>query len=534
MMSPQNISEESQINEKVFRLVSYGLAALMMVCLALTMGSLVIRLIPTWQSWGIAILSFFISLERLYTHKQFRYYPFLNLERFLSFLTRWTIVLILVKLVVGLSHGLAYFLEQIPLWQKEFLGAFIDAELVIGMFIVAASWMLSGSFAALLNEMSIRQPMLEASPDGQIKPIRIQLLDLILISCAFLVFVTSLTRIDLRAMLTESKLIILNLPPLAGGGTSTLFYFMFGLTLLSQTHFVNLHTHWSLENIPVSGNLSRDWAIYSIAFLLGLILIVSLLPTNYSLGLLGVLGAILDAIFKIIFYIAQGIMLVMVMIIGLTLQLLTSGQAQQESMPQTVTPPVITNPTEFVFPPWWPLVKSVFFWFSFTVLVIFAVAWYIKQHQEILEALRKLPVWQAALKFWAWLRNTSARVRDGLSKTVQDSRKRLRAQLSNAQYTLRSRLLNFRELTPRRKVFFFYLALIRRSEETGLERRSSQTPYEYAATLDKAFPVVGEDIDSLTEAFIDARYSRREIGSEDVSLVKRYWNKIRQALHRKP
>jgi hypothetical protein len=82
-------------------------------------------------------------------------------------------------------------------------------------------------------------------------------------------------------------------------------------------------------------------------------------------------------------------------------------------------------------------------------------------------------------------------------------------------------------------VYFFYQALIRRGNEAGLARSLSQTPYEYASTLDDALPDVEEDVDAITEAFVEARYTPRVVEKQKAGLVRTYWNRIRKALRAK-
>ncbi|MBN1668168.1 MAG: DUF4129 domain-containing protein, partial [Anaerolineales bacterium] len=77
-----------------------------------------------------------------------------------------------------------------------------------------------------------------------------------------------------------------------------------------------------------------------------------------------------------------------------------------------------------------------------------------------------------------------------------------------------------------------YLALVRRGTEQGLQRPDSQTPYEYAESLDQAFPDVDDEIDSLTEAFIEARYTRHAVEQEDAGRVRTYWDRIRRVFRR--
>ena len=90
--------------------------------------------------------------------------------------------------------------------------------------------------------------------------------------------------------------------------------------------------------------------------------------------------------------------------------------------------------------------------------------------------------------------------------------------------------INPRRLDPRQRVYFFYQALIRRGTESGLPRGLSQTPYEYASTLDDALPDVDEDVDAMTEAFVEARYTPRVVEEGKANLVKTYWDHIRRAL----
>jgi hypothetical protein len=46
-------------------------------------------------------------------------------------------------------------------------------------------------------------------------------------------------------------------------------------------------------------------------------------------------------------------------------------------------------------------------------------------------------------------------------------------------------------------------------------------------------PSEEEDIDSITAAFVQARYSRQEVDSRKVDLVRATWGRIRRALQMK-
>jgi hypothetical protein len=92
--------------------------------------------------------------------------------------------------------------------------------------------------------------------------------------------------------------------------------------------------------------------------------------------------------------------------------------------------------------------------------------------------------------------------------------------------------VNLRRLSPRQRVQFFYLAMVRRGGEAGVGRQPLHTPYEYAIILREGRPEVKDEVTGLTEEFVEARYSRREIALEEARLVQRYWDRIKRALRR--
>ena len=107
---------------------------------------------------------------------------------------------------------------------------------------------------------------------------------------------------------------------------------------------------------------------------------------------------------------------------------------------------------------------------------------------------------------------------------------RLRTLRTRPGLTAPGGFLSLRRLDPRQRIYYFYLALVRRGSERGLARSASQTPYEFAARLETALPTVDTDIESLTDTFVEARYSRRAVPAEKANLVKATWARIRHAL----
>jgi hypothetical protein len=536
-MRLKDFPEETRINEKVFRLVSYVLVAMMLACGALTVIHLITRLIPPWKPWYIAVICFAIALDALYSYRRYSQMSIFSSEWFLSVGTQLVIYLVVIRVAIGVSHGLDVFLAELSSGWFAFLLSFFTIEAFIISVLAIITWLLSGYFAELLDEMGLDQALVlqdaESGVPTDVPPARDRLISLVFSVGSVLVMLTALMRLDLRALSDQTRSLFLDVPSLSSGGVSTLLYFMLALALFSQTQFVSLHISWSLQRIPVNRTVAGRWALYSLIFLLLLAGIVSLLPTSYSLGLLAAVGFVLNALGWVLFLIAQLLLTILLLIISLPFLLFGKQPPVQATPP--ATPEIPELPAEMLNPaapfPWIELLKSLLFWGLFLGVLIFSLSQYLRQHEEVLQAMRKMPGWAWLARFWDWLRGAFRTVRAGISDAVATGwerlqpRRRLMPELGG--------WINLRRLDPRQRVYFFYLALVRRSGETGLPRRQSQTPTEFAATLDSALPEAEPDIDGLTTAFIEARYTPRPVEAEKVNVVKEYWEHIKRALRGK-
>ncbi len=525
-LNPLTSSQGTGVNVGTYRLVSYALVAAMMACAALTVVNLITRLLPSWQPWYIVVVCFLVALDRLYTYRRFRDWMFMSKEWLLRFGTQLIVMIVLTRLVVGLSHG----------WRPFLTEFFFSDEFWVVLALVLATWAFCSNFAALLDDIGLDQQLTiqETVDSGQKRPTaRQRLMSLFFSLGSVLVVFTALARLDLRAMLIDrTGFSLLGLPALAAGGGSTLLYFMLGLALLSQTQFITLHVRWDMQHIPVSRELAGRWAAYSLVFLVFMAVVVSLLPTGYSMGPIQVLSYLLSLVIYAFTFIAYGIFGVVLTLVNIVAALFGLQPTAANLNVSTIKPPdALTDANAAIASPaWWELLKSLLFWGIFLGVLLFSAVHYLRQHQDALDTLRKLPGWRFLEQLWGWMRGLFTNVKEGVSRAVEAGRARLRARRAAARELLERGFLSFRSLDPRQRVAFFYLALVRRGGESGLPRGRSQTPSEYAATLEVALPDVDREIDSLTEAFIEARYSQRPVQPEKANLVKTTWARIRKAL----
>lgn len=530
-MKTSEISSEARFNEITARLIGYTLVAALMTCAGLTLVSFVGRLSGTWEPWYLAVLVFVTTLERLYTQRIFSQLSIFSQEWLTAHAAQWVILTLFSRLVIGLAQGLPAFLAEIPLWRTDFLNQFFSTELFAVLGVVIVVWVISGYYAELLDSLGLNQTIAKreaplAEPGEE--PARDRLLNLIFSTGTLLIILTAMVRMNLRGILFgQERFAYAQLPILEGGGASTLLYFMFALALLSQTQFIDLHTTWSLQRIPITREVARRWAQYSLVFLLLIVALVSALPTSYSLGVLNLLSAALNAIFGFLFNLIQ--IFISLLFFLLSLPFLLLGQETPEQLSPAAPAPEKFQPTEaLTSPAWWEASKTILFWILLAGILLFSLVVYLRQHQELLQDLKKIRVWAALTEFWQWLTGNFGRLKTNLEQIVAAGRKRLRR--APAGNWLESGFLNLRRLDPRQKVYFYYQALLRRSGESGLPRSLSQTPSEFATHLEHALPEAEPEIDALTEAFIAARYTRQPVETEQANRVKGYWERFKQAL----
>ncbi len=305
-------------------------------------------------------------------------------------------------------------------------------------------------------------------------------------------------------------------------------YFFLALVLFSQTQYALLHGQWFWHGTTVHPLLTRRWIRYSLIFFALLALISFLLPTDYSMGLLETLNYVLNLI---VYFGSILLQLLLLPFIWLLSMAGCSRQQPAEPTPEPFVMPTPTPPPAAIAPmPWLQLLQSILFWVIFIGIISYAIAQFIRQNPQMFAMLERIRIFRWVGSLWSWVRTLLEGASRQVSAAFNQARIRLSAaRAANVRNPLQ-RWLNFRQLNPRQQVIFYYLRLIDRGGEHGLKRRIDQTPYQYAETLESNLPEVEEDIEGITEEFIEARYSRHAIDQQHTSLVQRFWRNITRSL----
>lgn len=78
-----------------------------------------------------------------------------------------------------------------------------------------------------------------------------------------------------------------------------------------------------------------------------------------------------------------------------------------------------------------------------------------------------------------------------------------------------------------RSIRAIYRALLKRAANMGYTRTRDETPYEFRERLHAAEPAIAPEVELITEAYVQARYSGKQPGKADISRVRALWVALR-------
>jgi hypothetical protein len=185
-------------------------------------------------------------------------------------------------------------------------------------------------------------------------------------------------------------------------------------------------------------------------------------------------------------------------------------------------------------PDWLLLLRTVALWALLLGLILVVARRFLQDRAAIWSrqgrpSLRQL-FRQAWAALWAWLR--------GLTRTVSQAvGQRLPRRLSRWPGAGRAgdrpwRFFRLSGLSPRERILYYYLSILKRARRKGYPRPPTRTPYEFEEDLAPHLPEAAGDWEALTEAFVEARYSRHEVLEVEDRTVRSHWERVRAVLRR--
>jgi hypothetical protein len=536
-MSSRTLFEPSMWKEHFPIFASHLIVAAMMGCFLITVVQVGSRVAPGWDGDFLIIAGLGASLEAMIARRRLKSYAALSPEWLAAHAAEWVVLLVFIKLVYYAVNGFDRLLTDLALWQQNFLSNFLTGEYLAAVTVIFLVWLWSVSLSNALVELidEEQEPRLDRETGHPVMraSIRRRLADQVLWVGILMIFITSMLQLDWLSGWLPG-------PPHRGGYYNLLAYFLLALILLALTQFSTLRISWIREDIPFRREVTYRWALYSFLLILGLALLASLLPTRYSIGLLTVLNYLVGFFMWAVRILFNLLALPFFLIWMLLSRLMSreNGQEEEPLMPELPFRSEVTDAAGAPIP-WLELLKSLAFWVVFAGVILIAVRYYLQEHPELAVRLSQVTPLRWLSTAWQWLRAWGRGVNRQVGAALGERLRRLRSRAMQASGQGAWGYVNPRRLTPRQRVMFFYLAMVRRGGESGLPRQASQTPYEYSNRLQANLPSQGDGVDiqqdilSLTERFVEAKYSRHEVTDEQASLARRTWERLRRALSRR-
>lgn len=495
----------------------------MMGCIALSLVRLIQLFFPGWNGGFMVVGCVLAAVEANYSYRLVRS-RHLSGSQLVSFRAA-EIALFLILLRVGAYAGEPWrdIVRDVQAWPRDPL-RILDLEVLYAFVLVLLSWSVSTKTTYDLER--IGEPPVR---DKYYVPPVEALTDRFFWGGALLLWIAGVTRIGIASLLDLSR------PSVPGLIGNVLLYFVLGLIMLGQMQFTRLSERWRKEGMAVPARLIGGWVRYTLILIVLAGLVAFVLPTAYTLPLLDIAAILLNAIFYVFHVIFQLVILLSFLLLIPLLRLL--GMDPDVERPDAVPPPDLDRlmpdaPDAAGSPPWFEIVRSLLFWAVALTVVFYIIRSYLRDRPELVAAFLDLRPLRAVRHLLRALRDQVAALFGAARSRIPDRIRSLRPgrRGQGGEQEGAPHLFPLSELRRRKRTLYYYLSTLRRAAQRGYPRRKSQTPYEYDTELASNVPQVEVELDRLTDAFVEAQYSRHDIEREREDRLRADWRKIRAAL----
>ena len=500
--------------ENLFRPLAVGIMA---GCIALSLANLIHLFLPTRNGVLLVVGCVLAALEAQYSYRIIKTREIRSGDITTFRVVELATIFILLKIGSYLGDRWIDVLADIRAWPYNPIAILFDAETVVAFTLALLSWLTSTLTARDLNQ--IGQPP-ERIPN-YISP-REHLANRFFWGGIVLLIIAGIVRLG------AADLLNLNRPSAPGIVLNVLVYFLLGLAMLGQAHFTRLYRLWQSQKIQVTEELAGRWARYSLIFIGLAAAVAFLLPTGYTFGLLEIAATIISAIGYIFMLIGILLSFLLALLMIPLSWLFSNTPTTSEIPPLRFPPPEVSSAAAAGgAPDWWEILRSLLFWVAALGMVTYIIRSYLHDHPELLAALTSLKPIRFLRRLLAalWRRLT------GLADAVGERLPRGLLQRARREPSKTpSRFFRLGALSPRERILYYYLSILRRAGRLGLPRRRTQTPHEYDDTLGPHIDPAQREMSQLTQAFVKARYSRHTFDREQDKQTRARWQRVKAAL----
>lgn len=532
------------------RLIRPLLISLLATAVAIALLVIVRSLSPQMEWMLLVPLCFFVALEGAYTTAWLKNPDSYGVDRLVYRLTEIFLIIVIARLYSWTVFGEGFpSPDEMRLYLSAPVTLFAVGGFITTTFVALVSWWVAVSLGRIfaLLDVSVYEvnyytlPLVEQKERADDRPLQIsrdtlyqQYLNLWLAGGVVMILIAALSTFEM-GQLTE----VINPFDITRLGLSPamllalMLYFLAGFWLLSHARLLRMHARWLMDGVAKEADLERGWQRQALAVILSVAVIAAFLPIGDSLAIshilrLGVTG---------LAYLAGLILSFFGMVFGSALLLLTENVEEGPLMtpeptppPPTFEPPVTPPPTA---DPFLAMVITSAFWALTIAIIIAAFVFFFRERGYRLDSGQIGQSWTVVADWlrdlWRRLTRRLRAARRGASDMVREMGTAARATHVDLPRP-NLRLLRPNALPPREQIRYYYLALLQRAADRGVRRQESDTPLEFSHDLKEHWPEAEAELEELTRAFLEARYSPQPVEKERASSVRRLWNDLRLRL----
>ncbi len=492
-----------------------ALIAGMVTCIVLSWVALARAVFPEWRGDYLVLMlaaSSFVTLVSEQLTRQL----LTSTDRLNVRVSEVALMLILLRFAMYLHRGTDALQSDFTLWLRM-PSAFLVGEYLVAGATLLALWFLAIDIgSALFNLSAIYSGIQNRRDDLEYLADRFTVGAFFVLGPLGILHITS-ARATLAGPARISSLTWL-----------PIVYLACGLLLFAQARLAILEATWQMTDVPASDSIRRRWGSWGLAFVLLVSLLALLFPaldTTTGFYLLLWISYVLSSVAEILFNVLR---ILLYPIWWLLTALLGEGApATPRPEPQPLpTPPPPPPGAESGYSAFWLNLRLIVFW-SVVLATLFvllknylrnqgALAWWDKVWASLVDLVRSM------------LRQLRGATRIALSELLP-GRQRAKQASTRAE---RGWWKRWHGRTSQERVRRIYLMMIERASRAGLPRTPDSSPYEYADRLEPHVGGEQEALHELTQAFVEARYSRRDFQEEEVGLARRLLIRVQRALFR--
>jgi len=538
-----------QVDPWTRRLVRPVLIAAMATAPAVAL-LVIVQLGAPEEPWSmLTLLCFFAALEGAYTTAWLHHPDSRGVDRSIYRAAELLLLVVLSRIVSWVLFG-----DGVPspaemrLYLAAPLSFFLAGGFITTVLATLLAWWLAVSAARTFTQLDVSEAELqfytlslaEQKAQADDRPIQIprqrlqeQYLRQWLTGGMVMVLLAALSTYETSQWMTVTnpfEITRLGLDP--GMLLALLVYFLAGLWLLSHARMLRLNALWLFDGVAKEVSLERGWQRSSLLLLLLIALGAAFLPIGSSFAISRILSAALNGLLYVIGMIYSAIgFLFAALLASLT------NTVGEEPIP---TPEIAPMPTPVVPPPTTPpptaspeltFIITSAFWALLIAIVIGALMFFLRErgyHVEWGQVRGRWATMSEWLKaFWLNLRRRARRARRELRERWMPHPA---PPTQDKNPVPRPRFFRLKALPPREQIRYYYLATVRRAGERGVVRRPHETPLEYAEGLKAHWPEAQEDLEGLTDAFLEARYSPQPIEKSAAERIRDVWKRVKARL----